>query len=403
MHRILLLGVCALIACEPGPAPPPTVRDSSGVTIVENHGPAWPGGNGWRLSAEPILDIGAGAQQPEQALSRALSSTRLADGTIVVANAGSQELRWYGPSGQLVRSVGGAGSRYGYFIGLEWVGLYPPDTVVAYDYGAMRLVVYDRDGTPVRTNKLVIVGGVAPGSAQGIFADGTVLVVRDFRSWARAMIQSGDPPEGVIRGPTTAHRYAQTGEQLGNLGTFPGSEQLFTTGTSRFVRVSGRPFGRRTVFAVSGDRLYAGTQDTTRIDVYGTNDSLVMSVRWPEPQRAVSEDDIARYKRGRLAGVHERERADRERQLNTLPFPEAMPAYADIMTDSEGNLWVSAYSAFGGVPTRWALFDNGLRMLGFVETPVGLTVHQIGDDYVLGHWVDDEGAEHIRLYGLEKS
>jgi len=330
-------------------------------------------------------------------------SARLSDGRIVIANAGTQEIRWYDPSGRLLDAAGSPDSRSGYFIGLQWVGALPSDTTIAFDYGAMRLVVYDPDGEPVRNRKLLVMVGDRPGSARGVFADGSVLLVRDVRSWASAMIQSGAPPEGVVRGPTTAFRYSTTtGDPLGNLGTFAGAEQLFTEGRPRVWRVTGRPFGRRAVFAAGGDRMYAGTQDTTQVDIYALDESLLASVRWPTPHRNVEEEDVARYKRARLAGVHERQRADRERQLNALPFPEAMPAYADIAVDSEGNLWVSDYSPFGGEPTRWTVFDSDHRMLGFVDTPVGLFVHQIGSDYVLGHWVDESGAEHIQLYSLEK-
>jgi hypothetical protein len=41
-------------------------------------------------------------------------------------------------------------------------------------------------------------------------------------------------------------------------------------------------------------------------------------------------------------------------------------------------------------------------MLGVIETPERFTIHQIGDDFVLGSWADELDIEHVRLYQLIK-
>jgi hypothetical protein len=103
-----------------------------------------------------------------------------------------------------------------------------------------------------------------------------------------------------------------------------------------------------------------------------------------------------------MANVHARERADREAQLDSLPYPEAMPAYSNILVDTEGNLWVADDRPFGVEQPVWNVFDPSHRLLGAVETPLRLTVFDIGSDYVLGHWREPSGAESIRVYALEK-
>ena len=84
-----------LAACGDSPARTTTaavVRDSAGVAIVEN-----PAGTGdslaWRIASRPELDVGGGATPSEQ-LFQALAATRLPDGRVVVANAGTHELRF---------------------------------------------------------------------------------------------------------------------------------------------------------------------------------------------------------------------------------------------------------------------------------------------------------------------
>ena len=39
---------------------------------------------------------------------------------------------------------------------------------------------------------------------------------------------------------------------------------------------------------------------------------------------------------------------------------------------------------------------------GFVETPPGLVIHQIGEDVILGKVLDELGVEYVQLWGLDR-
>lgn len=69
------------------------VRDSAGVTIVENTSPAWSSGEEWRVVEPPVVEIGVIDGDQRYQLSRVLGVGRLSDGRILVANGGSQEIR----------------------------------------------------------------------------------------------------------------------------------------------------------------------------------------------------------------------------------------------------------------------------------------------------------------------
>ena len=100
---VILLGLCG---CT-GPLKTDTalVRDSAGVTIVENFGPAWSDGEAWHTSAEPAVDIGGENADANYNLFQVTDATRLRDGRLVIANAGTNELRFYDQSGRHVRTV----------------------------------------------------------------------------------------------------------------------------------------------------------------------------------------------------------------------------------------------------------------------------------------------------------
>ena len=74
------------------------------------------------------------------------------------------------------------------------------------------------------------------------------------------------------------------------------------------------------------------------------------------------------------------------------------------MGDATGHLWVREYDfprEERPVPL-WTVFDPDGRVLGFVETPPGLGILEIGEDYILGRAEDDLGVESIQLWPLER-
>jgi len=399
---ILLQGLALLAGCGGGSPTPPLVSDSAGVTIVDNFEPQWGRADIWRLTDNPAIDIGGAEADSLHRISRPVGAQRLEDGTIVVANAGTQELRWFDPAGRHVLSAGSRGEGSIHFAALEWLGTTASGDVVAFDFGRLRLSLFDPVGNFRKSTSLIVTFQAEPGSVRAVFADSSLAVIRDVRHWARSMTQQASMPEGLVRGPATVSRYSADGEYLNAIGTFRGAERIFTKGASRIVRVSGRPFGRTAVFAASDDRVYVGTQDTYRIESYDMQGRLTTVLRVAREPRLVTAEVIERYVRGRLTGVHERERAQRERQLAALPYPDTMPAYDAMLVDSDENLWVAEYSPFGDGTPAWTVFDSDHRMLGTVETPPGLAIYQIGADFVVGSYRDEEDAYHIRVYGLEK-
>jgi hypothetical protein len=72
------------------------------------------------------------------------------------------------------------------------------------------------------------------------------------------------------------------------------------------------------------------------------------------------------------------------------------------VVDSHGNVWIAEYPEHDGDRSLWDVFDREGRWLGKVETPYGGYIYQIGDDFLLGVWVDELDVEQVRLYGIER-
>ena len=75
---------------------------------------------------------------------------------------------------------------------------------------------------------------------------------------------------------------------------------------------------------------------------------------------------------------------------NALPLAESFPAISAIEVDLLDNLWVREYNLPGEEGRAlWTVFDPDGLVLGLVETPPGLVIYEIGEDYILGK-VSDE-------------
>jgi hypothetical protein len=393
-HLFLLLPLS--IACaEANPrALAPVVRDSAGVTIIENSAPAWQQGEAWRVAPEPRVDIGVVDGDPAYQLYGARASLRLGDGRIVVANRGSHDLRWYDEHGSFIRAAGGKGGGPGEFQDLRWMGLMPGDSVIAYDIATRRFSVFDAQGIFQRS---AAVRGPQY-FARGVFADGSVMMMR----WENR-------EEGVTRQTTVVVRYGSDGTFLDSLVSLPGPERMI--GIEHVSTPRGNlpvwtsqelVFAHNSVLAVGGSYLYAGAQDRYEIDVWDPTGTMVASVRATYNPVLVTEAQVDAYKAEAMAGYSGEDAAYHRALMRETPHADVFPAYGSIVVDAEGNLWVETFRPPGDDQPRWTVFDPEHRMLGTVDMPQGLTVHQIGSDFVLGWWRDDLDVEHVQLYDLIK-
>ena len=110
--RILTIAAIAVTAFWPKAVP--FYGQTPKVPVVDNSQPGWSAREAPTLSAEPVLIIGTRDERPYQ-LSRVAGAIRLRDGTIVVADGGSLQLRFFDSAGQFIRGTGQRGDGPGDF------------------------------------------------------------------------------------------------------------------------------------------------------------------------------------------------------------------------------------------------------------------------------------------------
>ncbi|MCH7717190.1 MAG: hypothetical protein IH876_13730 [Gemmatimonadetes bacterium] len=400
----LALGAgCALLGCDSGQAAKvrPLVRDSAGVTIISNESPAWSDGEGWRVAETPVVDIGVVSGDAAYELFRPLGALRLSDGRIVVANAGTSELRYYDERGKHLGSSGGRGGGPGEFFAMSWFARTDDDSVVVYDRRSRRVSLFDPDGR--YHSSVALPGGDFP-SVQGRLSDGSYLA-RVVPRRARDA-----PPEPLGRGRDSLSflRYGPDGEFLDTLGVF--LRRIKHGLAFEFMGRSRRgamtiPFTPSTVLAVAGSKVIVGTSTSYQISQFTPDGVLIRLIRKRHSRLPVEPSDVDSFLDSLRAqyATGGPEAKTHVKMNEETPPADSMPAFDDLIVDREGNLWVSASRHHGDPSVQWDVFDTEGIWLGVVPGPDGFRVTDIGSDYLLGLWKDDLEVEHALLYELIKS
>jgi hypothetical protein len=365
------------------------------VKIAESFGPAWSEGERWSFGSVPLLRIGVVDGEAPYQFDGITGMTRLDDGTIVVADGGSQEIRFYHPDGQVKAVVGGRGEGPGEFVGLAGLGKGSADRVWAYDFSLRRITWFGGTGELV---SLVTLGPEPPVlNPVGALADGTFLLKQLWG--ATAVAQASD--QGFRRDPVAFVRFGEDGALVDTVGLFPGREMVITEEGGRGV-MSTPPFARNSVGVVWRGDVAVGTQDAFELVRYAPSGGVVGKVRIPSWDLDLTTADVEAYVEDRLATAPEDRRPGLRQELESMPVPDEKPAFGGLLADQIGNLWVAEWVIYPQVPRAWTILDPEGAWLGEVAAPGRFHPNAIGDDWVLGVEWDELDVEYAVLYALEK-
>ncbi|MYH53382.1 MAG: hypothetical protein F4139_10585 [Gemmatimonadetes bacterium] len=380
------------------------IRDSGGVRIIQNTGPPEGSRLAWQIGPDPALSIGAREGEAPYLLNGAVSATKLPDGRIVVADGGSSELRMFDSVGTHVRTWGGDGEGPGEFWWLNHVAAWPGDSIVAWYPARGRVSVFGPDGSYGRSFGLW--GDCPPGCPGAVAArrDGTILTTHPGEASDSALLQIRDGD----------------GELLASLEKLPDRDLRFWKGERGETWSEPVPYGAELVKGLWGDLIIAGRTSRYEIRAFRANGALARIVRLEHPLRATTPDDYDRYieseleeysnfiTRGRPgfpASELEYILSIRRETIEATTMAETFPVFSSFMADAADHLWVREYDFPGEARPAplWTVFDPEGRVLGYVETPPGLRIFEIGADYILGRARDELGVESVLVWPLERS
>jgi hypothetical protein len=178
-----------------------------------------------------------------------------------------------------------------------------------------------------------------------------------------------------------------------------GRHEIGRIGEADHGMVGGRTFAPRTSTAVRGERFWIGTGAEGSVDVRDRAGTLRRIVRWDPGDRTVGPEDQARNLEERFGDAPPEVRRSFER----VPALDRFPAYSELGTDAEGDLWVKAYRRPGDEgPDRWLVFDPDGVLIARLETPASMRILEAGSNRILCVVSDEFDVERIALFQLRK-
>lgn len=396
------LGLLLVAACGGGEAGPGSeavaVRDSAGIRIVENRAPAWGEGEGWTVADTPSLRLGEVQGEGPEVFGAIGTALRLSDGRIAVLDQDASEIRIFGPDGSHGATAGGHGEGPGELGRIPGLVDLPGDTLGVWGMMSQRLSRFGRDGSFLDAVTASDLPGMVGFELRGALGDGRVLV-SEGRSFSPEEMERGS---GIHRDTLAELLVERDGSVADTLGRFASGQ---SAGSPQDVKMVF--FARSTHFAVGDSRIFAG--DSERWEVRVWDDSLreTMRMRRAHEPVEVPPEAVEAERRERLAQTEEMPDQFRgmfRQQVENAVANETLPAFVELLVDGTGHLWVRrARLPTEEGPPRWDVFRPDGRWLGTVATPEGLSVRQVGQDFVLGTRTDELGVQRVELYRLRRS
>ena len=382
----------AFAACEgERDVPVATERDSAGIRIVTSDRPL----EEWGLSDEPDLDLGSVGSPGPTEFFQIEAAQFLPDGGFVVAHRSTEELRFFGADGAFLRAVGRNGHGPEEFRGLSWVAV-SGDSLLAYDWGNDRVSVRDHTGVYGRSFRRELVSGRF--GPPVLLEDGMLLSLS-----AQHMTELEGT--GTVLDQGLVSRHDLTGVLIDSLGRFPVMQRVVHREGYRQTTVS-LPLSSRADLAAQGNGFCYVFGSAFSVRCFDSEGGLRSIARVDSLPRLVTPDDVEATFEHELELAREARNVPREQALlrarPSMTFPEALPAFTELLTDDEGRLWARKYELPGHARAEWWIFDEGV-WVGRLRADPAFRAMDVRENRVLGVWRDDLGIEHLRMYRFGRS
>ncbi len=357
------------------------------------HLDAQPAPTRWSLDTRPLVTLDG--EEPAAILETVTGATRLPDGTILVADHGDYALRIFNAAGAVLKRFGRKGSGPGevrYLARMWRCG----DSVYTYDIEeGHRLSVFTLTGQYVRTFRFGPPPGEATPFASACNRRGDFVHL----GWEKR----GDMKAGIFRSVVpvwTSRADSVTGRIIDSI---PGSERWGLMTDNQFRGTRPLPLGKQPVLGIAGSTILVGSADRFLVRMVGQTGQPLGTLQRPSAPLAVTPSDVQYAIDLEVANSGENNRPRIQRAYAAMTFPKTLPAYTTIMVDANDLVWVRPYPRGAQSVVRWSVFDTKGALVAEVDLPTLLEVYEIGNDYVLGRYLDPAmETPQVRMYRLNR-
>jgi hypothetical protein len=207
--------------------------------------------------------------------------------------------------------------------------------------------------------------------------------------------ETREPREGFY----SAYDHLLLTDLEGNIQTDFGerlaSERIGTRGGS-----GPHPAGRATVFGLHDDHIYVGSGERFEVEVRDLDGRLLELLRGPRLGLEVTDSVKALMLEDQLGSASPQRHAGIRTAFAELAWPPTLPAYTARQVDSEGVVWLRAFSADESEAEVWSLIDPERGYIGDLTLGPRQALLEAGTTHVLVVATDELDVERVERWEL---
>ena len=349
----------------------------------------------WVVDRTPILEVTGTSSSGAVTFGYAAGGTRLSDGKLLVADRAESNIRVLDATGKLVRTVGRAGDGPGEFQSMIWAGRCGPDSLLVWDLRRRQASMIGASGAVARQFS-VPTGDTAQSPFHFSCSSRGAMIYRGSPRPVRAPNPQNPSIVGIV---SAVYRIRPDGAVSERLGDIPAGEAVAMASPSGGRGAVPRPLGRTASIAALDDAVVFSSADSAIVTIVRSNGRASHAL--PIVLRAPTQAEFDEAVQATASLVPSAMRQAMAAQIATIPKPERLPPVSALFVDSEGLIWVQTTPP-GGKAVDFLVMNPAGNIVARAQVPLGMTVFEIGKDYVLGSYTDAADEMHVAVLRLRR-
>jgi hypothetical protein len=352
-----------------------------------------------QVESVPSVVIGGTESEGSYNLYSVSGAVVLADGRIVIANAGEYELLVFDARGGFQGRFGSKGEGPGEYSSGLTPQPFQTDSALLVTAGVGRINRYSLPSLALQgAERLDTENTSARAALVGAFSDASLLVA------AYPINTDASADTAVLRQPRLSLRRTQASRDSGVLVAVARETARYTHNSGPITSQPAVPVFGRDLFAVRDSLLVIAPTDSGLLRFVGRDGLSRRVLRWRVEQIPGKEAwaayaaDAARRVSDLPPPIQVHELSFFKRQI---ALPELAAAYRAIRIDASGRVWMGRVDWIGGGTNRWDVIDPELGTIRGAELPSRLQPLAILDTVLVGLDRDSLGVERIGLYRIQ--
>lgn len=333
---------------------------------------------------------------------------------VLVVDGGSKEVRSYGVDGLLKGKLGGEGKGPGEFKAPRDVAVLPDGHLLTWDIQLQRVTRFGPDGSVVGT-------GVPENTEQMTVMFSEFVGALSDGSWVQRV--NGDPfalrnePEGERRDTVLFKHIGADGTFLGQIVAVEGPRRILMKEGGGWGDET-PIFGRELRAELSGDVLLVGLNDAIHFRRFKPDGTELAPLDVPRPPQPATRKRVAferqrQLEKAEAAAEAAKNRSDRfgsfmadaaarkVEQVKKMEAEESVPAYDNLMTSAEGDVWIRAWPDESTPERRWFRLGDDFRPTGWLDLPENSRLVAVGHGLLVAVARDELDVETVVVYRID--